>query len=215
MNGLLIENVSDEVLSKALCAVGDGVYSVWTTTSFEEMLESVSGENNFPVNEINVDEFYLPFMSGDKVVPVRGVIAFGIGKKLVPFLFRSASVVIAARDLNVPSLVEFLREESAGHQVDLAWYSTRVSFLCSLASWTIWLGLPDPCEIGNQALILARDSIRLKGFAAAIQSMIEEAWSNGMDPTISKGAHAGRATVSIVDVETELVRLAPKYEPSA
>lgn len=211
MNGLLIRNVSSEVISSAICAITESVFSAWSTYTLSEVLEGVSDDVGFSSDELTVEEFSIPFATNGRFVPVRTTLAHGYGRKAVSFLVGSVRRVVASPDLSKWKLIDFLRNEYDGRQADLAWYSEQIEDLSQLAEWTLWTDLVDPSEAGYKQLFLARSSVVLLQIEESLQSCIAQALSGGVDPTAARSEKAGPPQVAVVNVEEEIRKMSNLY----
>lgn len=215
MNGLLIRNVSSEVISSTICSMTEAVFSVWSTYTLSEILEGASDDVVFSSDELTIEEFSIPFLTNGRLVPVRTTLAHGYGKNAVSFLAKSVRRTIASPDLSKWKLIEFFRNEYDGRQADLAWYADQIESLSQLAEWTLWTDLIDPSEAGYKQLILAKDSPSLLRIEALLRSSIAKALSEGIDPTAAKSDKAGPAELLVINVESELRAISHFYELGA
>lgn len=212
MNGLLIRNVSSEVISLTICAMTEAVFSVWSTYTLSEILEGVSDDVVFSSDELSVEEFSIPFATNEGFVPVRTTLAYGYGRRAVSFLVTSVRRVVTSSDLSKSKLIEFFESEYDGRQADLTWYAEQIESLSQLAEWTLWTDLADPSEAGYKQLFLARSRHTLTKIETSLRSSIAQALSEGVDPTAAKSEKAGPAEVLQVNVESELRKIAHFYE---
>lgn len=214
MNGLLIRNVSSEVISSTICAMTEAVFSVWSTYTLSEILEGASDDVVFSSDELTVEEFSIPFATNGRFVPVRTTLAHGYGRRAVSFLSTSARRVVTSPDLSKWKLIEFFRNEYDGRQADLAWYADQIESLSQLSEWTLWADLIDPSEAGYKQLFLAKNVPTLLQIEASLRSSIAKALSEGVDPTAAKSDKAGPAELVLINVESELRRISHFYDGS-
>jgi hypothetical protein len=212
VNGLLIRNVSSDVISSTICAMTEAVFSVWATYTLSEILEGASDDVVFSSDEITAEEFSIPFATNGRFVPVRTTLAHGCGRRAVSFLTTSARRAVASPDLSKRKLIEFFRNEYNGRQADLVWYADQVESLSQLAEWTLWTDLVDPSEAGYKQLFLAKNKCTLLQIEASLRSSIAEALSKGVDPTAAKSNEAGPAELILINVENELKRTSFLYD---
>lgn len=212
MNGLLIRNVSSEIVSSTICEMTEAVFSVWSTYTLSEILEGASDDVGFSSDELTAEEFSIPFLTNGRFVPVLTTLARGHGERAVSFLVRSARRVVAAPDLSGCKLIDFIRNEFDGRQADLTWYAEQIENLSQLAEWTLWTDLVDPSEAGYKQLFLAKSEPTLLRLKASLRRCIAQKLSEGVDPTAAKSKKAGPAEVALIDVESELRKIAHFYD---
>ncbi|MDR9900977.1 hypothetical protein G7B40_042150 [Aetokthonos hydrillicola Thurmond2011] len=212
MNGLLVRNVSPEIISSAICSMTETVFSVWSTYTLSELLEGVSDDIVFSSDELTVEEFSIPFATNGRFVPVRTTLARGHGNRAVSFLLTTVKRAVASSDLYKSDLINFFKKEFNGNQANLNWYAEQVGSLSQLAEWTLWTDLIDPSEAGYKQLFLAKTMPTLLRIKACLQSCIEGALSEGLDPTAAKSDKAGFAEVVLINVESEIMKIAHYYE---